>query len=58
MRAGGRGEHEPLGRARELVRRETLDRDDALAIARHLERPRKTFGVSVRIKDMQWDAAW
>ncbi len=34
-----------------------LDRDDALAIAKHLDRPRKTFGVSVRIKDLQWDAA-
>jgi hypothetical protein len=34
-----------------------LDREDALAIARHLDRPRKTFGVLVRIKDMQWDAA-
>ncbi len=34
-----------------------LDRDDALAIAKHLDRPRKLFGVSVQIKDMQWDAA-
>ncbi len=34
-----------------------LDRDDALAIAKHLDRPRKVFGVSVQIKDMQWDAA-
>jgi hypothetical protein len=34
-----------------------LDRDDALAIAKHLDRPRKMFGVSVQIKDMQWDAA-
>ncbi|SEJ78526.1 Relaxase/Mobilisation nuclease domain-containing protein [Arthrobacter sp. yr096] len=34
-----------------------LDRDDALAIAKHLDRPRKAFGVSVQIKDMQWDAA-
>jgi hypothetical protein len=34
-----------------------LDRDDALAIAKHLDRPRKMFGASVQIKDMQWDAA-
>lgn len=34
-----------------------LDRDDALAIAKHLDQPRKLFGVSVQIKDMQWDAA-
>jgi hypothetical protein len=34
-----------------------LDRDDALAIAKHLDRPRRMFGVSVQIKDMQWDAA-
>jgi hypothetical protein len=34
-----------------------LDRNDALAIAKHLDRPRKMFGVSVEIKDMQWDAA-
>lgn len=34
-----------------------LDHDDALAIAKHLDRPRKTFGVSVQIKDMQWDAS-
>lgn len=34
-----------------------LDRDDALAIAKHLDRPRKTFGVSVQIKDFAWDAA-
>ncbi|UNK47767.1 relaxase/mobilization nuclease domain-containing protein [Arthrobacter sulfonylureivorans] len=34
-----------------------LDRDDALAIAKHLDRPRKAFGVSVQIKDMQWGAA-
>jgi hypothetical protein len=34
-----------------------LDRNDALAIAKHLDRPRKMFGVSVQIKDMQWDAA-
>ncbi|MEV7649110.1 relaxase/mobilization nuclease domain-containing protein [Arthrobacter sp. NPDC089319] len=34
-----------------------LDKDDALAIAKHLDRPRKAFGVSVQVKDMQWDAA-
>jgi hypothetical protein len=34
-----------------------LDKDDALAIAKHLDRPRKAFGVDVRVKDMQWDAA-
>ena len=34
-----------------------LDRDDALAIAKHLDRPRKMFGVSVQVKDLQWDAA-
>ncbi|GAP60803.1 conserved hypothetical protein [Arthrobacter sp. Hiyo1] len=34
-----------------------LDRDDALAIAKHLDRPRKMFGVSVQIKDLRWDAA-
>lgn len=34
-----------------------LDRDDALAIAKHLDQPRKLFGVSVQVKDMQWDAA-
>ena len=34
-----------------------LDREDALAIAKHLDRPRKMFGVPVQIKDMQWDAA-
>ncbi len=34
-----------------------LDRDDALAIAKHLDQPRKMFDVSVQIKDMQWDAA-
>ncbi|MEV8150151.1 relaxase/mobilization nuclease domain-containing protein [Arthrobacter sp. NPDC080073] len=33
-----------------------LDRDDALAIAKHLDRPRKVFGVSVQIKDLRWDA--
>lgn len=34
-----------------------LDRDDALAIAKHLDQPRKAYGVSVQIKDMQWDAS-
>jgi hypothetical protein len=34
-----------------------LDQDDALAIAKHLDRPRKAFGVSVQVKDFQWDAA-
>ncbi len=28
-----------------------------LAIAKHLDQPRKAYGVSVQIKDMQWDAA-
>jgi hypothetical protein len=34
-----------------------LDRDDALAIAKHLDQPRRAYGVSVQVKDMQWDAA-
>ena len=34
-----------------------LNRNDALAIAKHLDRPRKAYGISVQIKDMQWDAA-
>ncbi|MGP0224032.1 relaxase/mobilization nuclease domain-containing protein [Paenarthrobacter sp. NCHU4564] len=34
-----------------------LDHDDALAIAKHLDQPRKLFGVSVQVKDFQWDAA-
>jgi hypothetical protein len=34
-----------------------LDRDDALAIAKHLDQPRRAYDVSVQIKDMQWDAA-
>jgi hypothetical protein len=33
-----------------------LDRDDALAIARHLDQPRKAFGVEVLQKDFRWDA--
>lgn len=32
-----------------------LDRDDALAIAKHLDQPRRAFGVEVKIKDLQWD---
>lgn len=35
----------------------TLDRDDALAIAKHLDRPRKAYDVSVQIKNFEWDAA-
>ncbi|MFJ4264619.1 relaxase/mobilization nuclease domain-containing protein [Paenarthrobacter nicotinovorans] len=34
-----------------------LDHDDAIAIAKHLDRPRKTFGVAVQVKDFAWDAA-
>lgn len=34
-----------------------IDRDDALAIAKHLDQPRKAFGVEVKIKELQWDAA-
>jgi hypothetical protein len=34
-----------------------LDKNDALAVAKHLDRPRKAFGVSVQVKDMQWDPA-
>lgn len=32
-----------------------LDKDDAVAIAKHLDQPRKAFGVEVRVKDMVWD---
>jgi len=32
-----------------------LDRDDAVAIARHLDQPRKAFGVEVLQKDFRWD---
>ncbi|TLM83649.1 relaxase [Pseudarthrobacter sp. NamE2] len=32
-----------------------LDKDDAAAIAKHLDQPRKAFGVEVRVKDMVWD---
>ncbi|MDR6689005.1 hypothetical protein J2Y41_004605 [Arthrobacter sp. 1088] len=34
-----------------------LDHEDAVAIAKHLDRPRKAYGTSVQIKDFQWDAA-
>lgn len=34
-----------------------LDHADALAIAKHLDQPRKAFGVEVKIKELQWDAA-
>lgn len=34
-----------------------LDHADALAIAKHLDQPRRAFGVEVKIKDLQWDAA-
>lgn len=33
-----------------------LDRDDALAIARHLDQPRRAFGVEVKIRELRWDA--
>lgn len=33
-----------------------LDRDDAVAIAKHLDQPRKAFGVEVLQKDFRWDA--
>ncbi|MGO4188520.1 relaxase/mobilization nuclease domain-containing protein [Pseudarthrobacter sp. TAF60_1] len=32
-----------------------LDRDDAVAIAKHLDQPRKAFGVEVLQKDFRWD---
>ncbi len=32
-----------------------LDRDDAIAIAKHLDQPRKAFGVEVLQKDFRWD---
>ncbi|TLM80780.1 relaxase/mobilization nuclease domain-containing protein [Pseudarthrobacter sp. NamE5] len=32
-----------------------LDKDDAAAISKHLDQPRKAFGVEVRVKDMVWD---
>ncbi|MBD1540590.1 relaxase/mobilization nuclease domain-containing protein [Pseudarthrobacter oxydans] len=34
-----------------------LDRDDAVAIANHLDQPRKAFGVEVLQKDFRWDPA-
>ncbi|MFJ4210674.1 relaxase/mobilization nuclease domain-containing protein [Paenarthrobacter sp. NPDC089675] len=34
-----------------------LDHDDAIAIAKHLDRPRKMFDVSVQVKDFAWDTA-
>uniref|UniRef100_UPI003F492467 relaxase/mobilization nuclease domain-containing protein n=1 Tax=Paenarthrobacter ureafaciens TaxID=37931 RepID=UPI003F492467 len=34
-----------------------LDHEDAVAIAKHLDQPRKLFGVEVRVKDFAWDAA-
>jgi hypothetical protein len=34
-----------------------LDRDDAVAIAKHLDQPRKAFGVDIRQKDFPWDPA-
>lgn len=33
-----------------------LDREDALAIAKHLDEPRKKYGVEVRQKDLRWDS--
>lgn len=32
-----------------------LDKDDAAAIAKHLDQPRKVFGVEVLQKDFRWD---
>ncbi len=32
-----------------------LDKDDAIAIAKHLDQPRKAFGVEVLQKDFRWD---
>jgi hypothetical protein len=32
-----------------------LDKEDAAAIARHLDQPRKAFGVEVLQKDFRWD---
>ena len=35
-----------------------LDQDDALAIAKHLDQPRKAFGVDgLQIRTFRWDAA-
>ncbi|MBU8867824.1 relaxase/mobilization nuclease domain-containing protein [Paenarthrobacter aromaticivorans] len=33
-----------------------LDHEDAVAIAKHLDQPRKAYGVEVKIKDFAWDA--
>ena len=33
----------------------TIGRDDALAIAKHLDEPHKKFGVEVPRKDLRWD---
>ncbi|MEJ1180504.1 MULTISPECIES: relaxase/mobilization nuclease domain-containing protein [unclassified Pseudarthrobacter] len=32
-----------------------LDKDDAVAIAKHLDQPRKAFGVEILQKDFRWD---
>ncbi|MDP9988716.1 hypothetical protein J2S98_003905 [Arthrobacter oryzae] len=32
-----------------------LDKEDAMAIAKHLDQPRKAFGVEVLQKDFRWD---
>lgn len=32
-----------------------LEKDDAIAIAKHLDQPRKAFGVEVLQKDFRWD---
>jgi hypothetical protein len=34
-----------------------LDRDDAVAIAKHLDQPRKAYGVEILQKDFRWDPA-
>ncbi|AUI50586.1 relaxase/mobilization nuclease domain-containing protein [Arthrobacter crystallopoietes] len=34
-----------------------LDHADALAIAKHLDQPRKAYGVEIRQKDFRWDQA-
>lgn len=33
-----------------------LDHEDAVAIAKHLDQPRKAYGVEVKVKDFTWDA--
>lgn len=35
----------------------TIGRDDALAIAKHLDQPHRKFGVEVLQKDLRWDEA-